>query len=365
MGGGLYNNGTAHIINSTFSGNRAIGVPDFGTALAGGAIFNAGTLIMEYTTVVRNSAMSAGGGLQNTGDVELINNLFYANAAPEDPADCTAPAILARSGAALVPAAHCDEPVEGQVDLGELSPDTPLPIYVPSRNSASVDAGICALSKVTVDARGSARGQGNECDLGAVELGFTYMAFLKSSPPMPDLIVKSVTVEPAGDLTGGTRATIKVTIANIGNAATARRFYVDLFINPRQEPPNEGGHTWTQFCRTVECLGDEGIVWKAPPTVLPRGEDEITFTSELNLDEYVVRTSSKWNEYFTPGEVKIWAYVDSYTENGSTQGYIEERREDNNRYELPAFTVLPGRIPDAIGSAAQVEFDPHAPLPQP
>ena len=152
-------------------------------------------------------------------------------------------------------------------------------------------------------------------------------------------------------------------IENIGNGAATGGFYIDLFINPSQDPPNRAGYTWADFCRSAGCLKDEGIVWVAPLTI-DRGE-QFVFTSNLQSDPYVVRLSSQWVKYFTPGEVKLWAYVDSYAANRSPWGYIEERREDNNRFEKEAFTVLPGRVPDAIGSAEQVNVDPFAPRPQP
>ena len=207
------------------------------------------------------------------------------------------------------------------------------------------------------------RGQGNGCDLGSVELGFSYMPVLVSSPPMPDLIVRSVTVEPAGPLDSGTRATIKVVIENIGNKATDGGFYIDLLINPNQTPPNHSGFTWAQFCRSERCRSDQGIVWRGPLTLYPK--EQFTFTSDLDVDEYAVRASSKWTKYFAAGEVKLWAFVDSYEANGSQQGYIAERREDNNRYEVPLFTVAPGRLPDSIGSAGETGGDPFAPRPRP
>ena len=214
-----------------------------------------------------------------------------------------------------------------------------------------------------MDQRGGSRAQGNECDLGSVELGFSYMPVLVSSPPMPDLIVRQVTIEPAGPLDSGTQATIRVVIENIGNKATDGGFYVDLFINPRETPPNHAGLTWADLCRTDRCRDDKGIVWLAPPTIYPK--EQWVFTSNIDVDEYAVRKSSKWDKYFPVGEVKIWVFVDSYEATRSPQGYIAERREDNNRYEAPLFTVTPGRIPDAMRSADEPAGDPFAPRPRP
>ena len=156
---------------------------------------------------------------------------------------------------------------------------------------------------------------------------------------MPDLIVRSVTIEPLGPLDASTKATVKIVIENIGNQATMENFYVDLFINPRETPPNHGGTSWFDLCRSDYCKSDKGIIWKAPPTVFPN--ERFTFTSDIDIDPYTVRTSSRWNKYFSTGTVKLWVIVDSYEEKQSPQGIIVERREDNNRWEVPAFNVAP------------------------
>lgn len=350
-GGGLYNNGNATIANSTIGENQVIGSAG-GGQLAGGGLYNAGTLAMEYTTVVKNSAAEAGGAIWSSGEIALINNLIYADL----PADSQ---VVCGQG----PGRSCAPPILGPVELGLLRQETRVPVYIPTRTSASVDAGRCALSKSTVDQRGSGRNQGNECDLGSVELGFSFMPVLVASPPMADLIVHDVTIEPSGPLDSGTQVTIKVIIENIGNKATNRGFYIDLFINPRETPPNRGGYTWADFCRSERCVEDEGIVWQAPLTLFP-GE-RFTFTSNIDVDQYALRLSSKWDKYFAAGDVKLWAFVDSYEANRSPQGYIVERREDNNRYEVSLFTVSPGRLPDAVGDAGAAAGDLVLPSPLP
>jgi hypothetical protein len=157
---------------------------------------------------------------------------------------------------------------------------------------------------------------------------------------------------------------VKIVVENAGNKATSGGFYIDLFINPRQAPPITAGTTWTDLCRTDFCRDDEGVVWLAPPTIFP-GESFI-FTTDIDVDPYAVRKSSKWDKYFTAGEVKLWVFVDSYEANRSWQGNIVESNDSNNRYEVEAFTVLPGRVPSvAAASAAQPAADLLAPRAQP
>jgi photosystem II stability/assembly factor-like uncharacterized protein len=59
-GGGINNVGTVTVINSTFSGNRAVGCGHDGGCAQGGAIFNDGTLITTDSTFSGNSAVFGG-----------------------------------------------------------------------------------------------------------------------------------------------------------------------------------------------------------------------------------------------------------------------------------------------------------------
>lgn len=66
VGGGIYNNGTLTLINSTVSGNTA----DF----TGGGIYNNGTLVMISSTLSDNSARTNGGGIINDGGTVTLSN---------------------------------------------------------------------------------------------------------------------------------------------------------------------------------------------------------------------------------------------------------------------------------------------------
>jgi LPXTG-site transpeptidase (sortase) family protein len=74
FGGGIYNNGTLTVTNSTFSGNSA--------NLSGGGIINTGTLTVTNSTFSNNSATSFdGGGIFNLGTLTVTNSTFSANSA--------------------------------------------------------------------------------------------------------------------------------------------------------------------------------------------------------------------------------------------------------------------------------------------
>ena len=70
-GGGIYNNGTLIVTNSTISGNSA-GTGD------GGGIYNNGTLTVSNSTFSANKA-SHGGGIYNRGTLTVSNSTFSGN----------------------------------------------------------------------------------------------------------------------------------------------------------------------------------------------------------------------------------------------------------------------------------------------
>ncbi len=72
-GGGVFNDGTLTIINSTISSNYA--------HICGGAVYNGGTLIMTGSTFSGNSAENCGGGIRNDGALTVTNSTFSDNSA--------------------------------------------------------------------------------------------------------------------------------------------------------------------------------------------------------------------------------------------------------------------------------------------
>jgi CSLREA domain-containing protein len=69
-GGGIFNNGTLTVKNSTFTGNQAVA--------AGGSIYNVGTLTVENSTFSGNSA-DYGGGISNFNTLTISNSTFSGN----------------------------------------------------------------------------------------------------------------------------------------------------------------------------------------------------------------------------------------------------------------------------------------------
>ncbi len=77
IGGGVFNRGTLTITNSTFSGNTASG--------NGGGVENFGTLTIANSTFSGNSAGFDGGGVRNlSGTLTITNSTFSGNNADGD-----------------------------------------------------------------------------------------------------------------------------------------------------------------------------------------------------------------------------------------------------------------------------------------
>jgi hypothetical protein len=90
-GGGIVNGGTLTVSNSTLSGNRGGGIlNDFGTLTVsnstlsgnrGGGILNNGTLTVSNSTLSGNSATDWGGGIVNGGTLTVSNSTLSGNSA--------------------------------------------------------------------------------------------------------------------------------------------------------------------------------------------------------------------------------------------------------------------------------------------
>jgi hypothetical protein len=261
LGGGLYANGLVKITNSTFGGNSALGANAMG-----GAIFNDGTLDLEYTTVVFNLATNTGGGIGNAGTLSAASSLVISNTAnfgPEKDCVSTPDAVNAQDeGNTLTGTEGCQFKVVSDVILGSMDMSATLPIYIPALNSGSIDSGPCILSSLTVDQLGNPRPQGRACDAGAVETGRNYLPNVSVAPPVTDLVVNSITTEPGEAINGATPVTLTVVIQNLGDLPAGRNFWVDLYINPKSTPPNYAGTVWSTLCKHADCKGDQGVAWK-------------------------------------------------------------------------------------------------------
>ena len=226
-GGAIWNHGTLTINYCRLSYNTA--KAGDGVSGAGGAIYNdaSGTLIINNTTLDHNTAMSAGGAIQNfKGKVMLMNVTLSDNAG--DPSNEDVGAALnnmegrmtlknttlyrttgngigiygsngfgsdttlvntviagsSKNNCAGHGAYHlfgtnwfddntCGSSSSGDPKLGgPLSTDSGWALNMPASNSGLIDAGDDDTC-LPLDARGYRRPHGDHCDIGAVELGAT------------------------------------------------------------------------------------------------------------------------------------------------------------------------------------------------
>ena len=157
-GGILINSGTVKVNNSTFSGNSA------GT-LGGGISNVSGALTINNSIFVGNTASSSVGGIDNEGNTNASNNLFWKNTDPQGESDC--PACNSNINA-----------ISGDPKLTSLGNyGGPTQTMLPQTGSAAICAGSAALAKdangnpLTTDQRGFPLN--SSCvDAGAVQTNY-------------------------------------------------------------------------------------------------------------------------------------------------------------------------------------------------
>jgi hypothetical protein len=197
-GGGILNiNAILHMVNSTISGNTAIGNPQVQFSGVGGGIANARTglpttISMTNTSVISNTAL-AGGGILNalaagaTGPVvSFANSLIAGNTALGGAA--FGPSCLNQGGALTSNGHNLDQndacgftAVGDQTNVAPLigllaDNGGPTPTHALLDNSPAIDAGNNANCPAT-DQRGVARPVGDSCDIGAYEGGTRTVEF--------------------------------------------------------------------------------------------------------------------------------------------------------------------------------------------
>src|SRR5216684_361207 len=218
LGGGIYNNATATISNSTLSGNSAAvvagGILNEGTltisnstlssnsaAVVAGGILNEGTLTISNSTLSSNSAAAGAGGILNVGTVTISNSTLSGNSAPGGGslANFNAASVknsivgnssggncygtITASGANLDTDGSCRSisfttVTPAQLNLGPLALNPPGTTATQALlpGSAAINAATNCTdvsgNSVTTDQRGVARPDNGEsaCDIGAFEL---------------------------------------------------------------------------------------------------------------------------------------------------------------------------------------------------
>ena len=140
---------------------------------------------------------------------------------------------------------------------------------------------------------------GAEATFSPATFGPLYLPLIsKGYVYLPDLVVT--------DLRAGANA-VEVTIRNVGTAPTTNNFWVDVYINPRVEPP--------QINQPWPLIAPQGVVWGVSRS-LGVGESLTLITG----GDYYSAPYSSVPPYTSPATV--WAYVDSL-DAGTTWGAVK------------------------------------------
>jgi hypothetical protein len=261
-GGGIYNEASLSLTNSTISGNQAVGTS---SAFGGGGLYESqsATATLTRVTVAFNTIASGqGSGIDNEtffgSEVTLEGTILAGN-------DCAGRAPVS-SGHNLDEGTSCA--LAGAGDLSSVGNAMLLPLasnrgrtltHMPAADSPAVDAGGATCAATPTDQRGVARPQGAACDIGAVE--WSDLIF-EDDFESGDLARWSLHADGGGDLsvtpaaamastTRGMQATVNDTgslfvedISPSGEKRYRARFYLD----PNGFDPGEtAGHFRTRL----------------------------------------------------------------------------------------------------------------------
>ncbi len=230
-GGGIYNNGgTATITNSTFSRNSATG------GLGGGIFTSSGTLTITNSTFSGNSA-TTGGGVNNNAATVTLRNTIVANS----PSGGNCSGAITNGGNNIDSGTTC-----GWGSTNGSKSSTPPLLGALTNNGGPTQTfalltGSPAIDGVTfnapnsapsTDQRGVARPQGVRYDIGAFELDNTpptvAMTSLSSNPTHASPIVVTVTFSES--VTGFTSTDIVPTNGSVSSftAVNSTTYTFDL-----------------------------------------------------------------------------------------------------------------------------------------
>jgi hypothetical protein len=120
------------------------------------------------------------------------------------------------------------------------------------------------------------------------------------------------------------RITLRVTVTNIGEAATpADGFWVEAYLNPAEAPAR--ALPWDEACATWPCYG---ATWEVDRPLNP-GESVTLLEGDLASGH------SLWPAT-PPGQIRtLYVYADSRTADADPAGLVREADEGNNRSDLP------------------------------
>jgi hypothetical protein len=222
VGGSIFNPGTATVTNSTFAGNASLS--------SGGGIYNmsGGTLTVMNSTLSGNSAATSGGGIFNNGGTATLTNTIVANSTSGGDTFGTIDGTNNLIGGTLLLGPR------GTYDGIKGTQTFPL---LPG--SPAIDQGTATGCPAT-DQRGVARPVNGACAIGAFESrGFTLQSaggdgpsttIAQSFPNPLAVVVSSSHSEPVdgGQITfttnagaNGQSATLSGSVAAIGNGGAS------------------------------------------------------------------------------------------------------------------------------------------------
>jgi hypothetical protein len=192
-----------------------------------------------------------------------------------------------------------------------------------SNGGAIYNAGDLTLINVRFS-HNSAGGAGNDVyNIGTLHVvNTTYVPLIAVSPPAPapspDLIIVGVPQVLPATPQAGQPTEVRVTIKNTGTADVVSPFWVDLYINPSEQPrPNR---IWPDISRY-------GVAWRVYGLV---AGDTITLSTRQPDDPH--DPASRYSNFttFAPsGAHQLYALVDSFAD-GQSLGIVEEVDERNN-----------------------------------
>jgi uncharacterized repeat protein (TIGR01451 family) len=175
---------------------------------------------------------------------------------------------------------------------------------------------------------------------------------VRDYPPVPDLKVSSLMVEP-GEPAAGQLVTITVVIQNAGSAA-AGSFWVDLYDNPNP-PPTRANQPFDTLCAGApeDCYG---IAWYVDGG-LDAGESVVLTSHSGHQPEY-----SRWPGSFADaGAHAVYTFADSWND-PVWYGAVRERSEGlDNRYGPVSVDVAPGAGGAAIDQDVWIPPRPNRP----
>jgi hypothetical protein len=128
---------------------------------------------------------------------------------------------------------------------------------------------------------------------------------------------------------------IVATITNVGMAPTQEGFWVELYINPLEQPTIN--QRWDTRCGMLPCYG---VVWGIEEPLAPGEQVILTATPGEYREELTI-----WPGWFAAGTTDLYLLADSWNcdaqeANCTPTGAIAESNEANNLFHLGGLEVV-------------------------